>query len=67
MSLSTLTRLSKASIYTSAIKSQSVKKCLFSLKDGPAPALTLGAGGLIPFVSAPAYMIQMNEFMPLVS
>ena len=38
-----------------------------SLKSGPPPALALGVAGLIPFVSAPAYMVQMGQFMPLIA
>ena len=52
---------------SSAMKSSSVKTCLWSMKDGPPPALAFGAAGLIPFASAPAYMIHMNEFMPLIA
>ena len=52
---------------TSQQKCQSLGSHLWNLKSGPAPALSLGAAGLIPFVSAPAYMYQMNEFMPILA
>ena len=52
---------------TSRQKCQSLGSHLWSLKSGPAPALSLGAAGLIPFVSVPAYMYQMNEFMPILA
>ena len=52
---------------TSRQKCQSLGSHLWSLKSGPAPALSLGAAGLIPFVSAPAYMFQMNEFVPILA
>ena len=60
-------RLSSKTFTATAIKCESVKTCLVSMKDGPPPALVLGVAGLIPFASAPAYMIQMNEFMPLIA
>lgn len=59
--------LSLANFSTTSIKSNVIKDSLWSLKSGPPPALALGAAGLIPFVSAPAYLIQINEFLPLVA
>ena len=52
---------------TSHHKCQSLGSHLLSLKSGPPPALALGAAGLIPFVSAPAYMLQINEFVPQIA
>ena len=53
---------------TSRIKfNPSVASCLWSLKSAPAPALALGVSGLIPFVSAPVYLSQVNEFLPLIA
>lgn len=37
---------------------------LKELKTAPMPALVLGFSGLIPFVSAPAYMIMTSVYMP---
>lgn len=52
---------------TTQLKSQqTVVSCLASLKSAPAPALALGASGLIPFASAPIYLYQMQEFIPMV-
>lgn len=34
------------------------------LRRSPLPALTLGLSGLIPFVSAPLYMLTQEAFMP---
>lgn len=36
------------------------------MNSGPPPALALGAAGLIPFVSAPVYLHQMNDLTPLI-
>ena len=52
---------------TSQQKCQNIGNHLWNLKSGPPPALALGAAGLIPFVSAPAYMVQINEFVPLIA
>ena len=52
---------------TSPQKYQNIGNHLWNLKSGPPPALALGAAGLIPFVSAPAYMLQINEFVPLIA
>ena len=52
---------------TSQQKCQNLGNHLWNLKSGPPPALALGAAGLIPFMSAPAYMLQINEFVPLIA
>ena len=54
-------------ISTACQRQQKISNALIGLKDGPAPALALGAAGLIPFVSAPAYMLHLNEFAPMIA
>lgn len=51
---------------TSIVKQQSIGSSLWSLRSAPLPALALGSAGLIPFVSAPACLMQMSEFCPTV-
>ena len=52
---------------TTQLKSQdTVISSSASMKSAPAPALALGASGLIPFISAPIYLYQMQEFIPMV-
>jgi hypothetical protein len=55
------------SFCTSQQRCESLGSHLMNLKSGPLPALALGAAGLIPFVSAPVYILQMNEFVPLIA
>ncbi|CAH1774537.1 unnamed protein product [Owenia fusiformis] len=45
-------------------KSLAVWRNLVHLKSSPLPALTLGLSGLIPFISAPAYMMATGVFSP---
>lgn len=59
--------LSLATFSTTNVKNSVIKDSLWSLKSGPPPALALGGAGLIPFVSAPAYLIQINEFLPWIA
>lgn len=45
---------------------------LLDIKDGPSPALVLGAAGLIPFVSAPVALMyndvsSVDGFIPLIA
>ena len=65
---STITTLRSISSTNTQLKSsqESVVSCLASMKSAPTPALVLGASGLIPFASAPIYLYQMQEFIPMV-
>ena len=52
--------------FSTSKSSPSIGGHLLSLKNGPPPALALGAAGLIPFMSAPAYIVQMGEYCPII-
>ena len=49
------------------IKVQSVRYCLRSLKDAPTPFIFMGVSAVTPFVSAPFYIYQMDEFLQIVA
>ena len=61
---------SNASFHTSPgtpTKALAIWEDLGQLKRSPAPALSLGLAGLIPFAAAPLYMGQAGVFMPEVA
>ena len=49
------------------IKIQSVRYCLRSLKDTPTPFIFMGVSAVAPFVSAPLYIYQTDEFLQIVA
>ena len=48
-------------------KALTIWEDLSQLKRSPAPAMTLGLAGLIPFAAAPLYMSQLGIFVPEVA
>ena len=60
-------QLSASSVDRGSLKNINIAADLKQLPRGPAPALGLGLGGLIPFVSAPVYMYNAGFFLPAVA
>jgi len=58
--------MSKLGLHSSPVLAKKVNiiKDLRKLKESPQPALVLGISGLIPFASAPVYMINSGFLLP---
>ena len=57
-------QLSVSPVQNVNLNNISVLADLRSLPRGPGPALCLGVAGLVPFVSAPVYMMNSGFFLP---